>query len=127
MAKLKLEDLKRIKERVQVETALREGSNTVRVTVHMGTCGIASGARTVMNALMDELAETDRRDVAVTTSGCIGLCSQEPIVTVELQGREPVRYALVNADKMRTIFRRHVMAGEIQENFALAKGSEHDG
>ena len=125
MAKLKLEDLKKIKEQVQKETALREGGATVKVTVHMGTCGIASGARQVMDALMDEVSQSDRHDIAVTTSGCIGLCSQEPIVTVELMDQEPIRYVFVDPNKMRQIFKRHILDGEIQDDFVLAKGSEH--
>jgi len=125
MAKLKLEDLKKIKEQVQKETALREGGATAKVTVHMGTCGIASGARQVMDALMDELSQSDRHDIAVTTSGCIGLCSQEPIVTVELMDQEPIRYVFVDPNKMRQIFKRHILEGEIQDDFVLAKGSEH--
>ena len=57
MAKLKIEDLKKIKEKVHSETALREGFNRVKVTVHMGTCGIASGAKEVMDSLMGEIEE----------------------------------------------------------------------
>ena len=76
MAKLTIADLKKIKDRVHAETALREGDRRVRVTVHMGTCGIASGAREVMNALMGAIEEAGVSDVIVTTSGCMGLCSQ---------------------------------------------------
>ncbi|MFH1092459.1 MAG: (2Fe-2S) ferredoxin domain-containing protein [Pseudomonadota bacterium] len=125
MTKLKLEDLKKIKDRVQKDTSLREGGNTVKITVHMGTCGIASGARKTMEALIDELSQTDRQDVVVTTSGCIGLCSEEPLVTVELLDREPIRYHFVDENKMRQIFRRHILEGDIQEEFVLARGTEH--
>ncbi len=127
MAKLKLEDLKKIKDKVQKETALRAGGARAKVTVHMGTCGIASGARQTMDALLDELAQSGRDDVIVTTSGCLGLCSQEPIVTVELLGEEPIRYVFVDGNKMRQIFKKHVLDGEIQDQFVLAKGSEHAG
>jgi len=125
MPKLKLEDLKKIKDQVHKDNALREGGATVKVTVHMGTCGIASGARQVMEALMDEVSQTDRQDIVVTTSGCIGLCSEEPIVTVETLGEEPIRYHFVDPNKMRQIFRRHVLEGEVQDEFVMAKGSEH--
>ena len=74
MAKLTIEDLKKIKERVKRDTALREGAATVKITVHMGTCGIAAGAREVMDALLEELAATDREDIRVVTSGCLGMC-----------------------------------------------------
>ena len=84
MPKLKLEDLAKIKEKVKSSTSLREGGYKAKITVHMGTCGIASGARKVMQALMDEIAKRDIKDVIVTTSGCAGLCSREPMATVEL-------------------------------------------
>jgi NADP-reducing hydrogenase subunit HndB len=127
MAKLKLEDLKKIKERVRQDTSLREGGAVAKITVHMGTCGIASGAREVMSAVMDELSISERRDIIVTTSGCIGLCSEEPLVTVELLNEEPIRYHFMNKNKMRQVFRRHVLEGEVQEAFAMAKGTEHNG
>ena len=124
MAKLKIEDLKKIKDRVHAETALRDGFNRVRVTVHMGTCGIASGAKEVMDALMREIEEAGVSDVMITTSGCMGLCSREPLVTVEIIGREPIKYEYVNPNKMRQIFKKHVLEGEIQTPFVLARGVE---
>ncbi|HPC48325.1 MAG TPA: (2Fe-2S) ferredoxin domain-containing protein [Deltaproteobacteria bacterium] len=124
MAKLKISDLKKIKEKVHAETALREGDRRVRVTVHMGTCGIASGAREVLDALMREIEEANVSDVVITTSGCMGLCSREPLVTVEIIGQEPIKYEYVNPNKMRQIFKRHVLEGEIQTPFVLARGAE---
>ena len=124
MAKLKIEDLKKIKDRVHAETALREGDRRARVTVHMGTCGIASGAREVMDALMRAIEEAGVSDVVVTTSGCMGLCSREPLVTVEIVGQEPIKYEYVTPNKMRQIFKRHVLEGEIQTPFVLARGAE---
>ncbi|HNQ01356.1 MAG TPA: (2Fe-2S) ferredoxin domain-containing protein [Syntrophales bacterium] len=124
MSKLKIEDLKRIKEKVHSQTALREGGQRAKVTVHMGTCGIASGAREVLNALMQVIEETNTTDVIVTTSGCMGLCSREPLVTVELLGKEPIKYEKMNEMKMRQVFKRHVLEGEIQTDFVLAKGAE---
>lgn len=124
MAKIKIEDLKKIKEKVQAETSLREGHRRVKVTVHMGTCGIASGAKEVMDTLMDEIGASGASDIAVTTSGCMGLCSREPLVTVEILGEEPIKYEYVNPNKMRQIFKRHIMQGEIQTPFVLARGTE---
>ena len=124
MAKLTIDDLKKIKERVHAETALREGERRVKVTVHMGTCGIASGAREVMNALMHEIEEAGTTDVVVTTSGCMGLCSREPLVTVEILSQEPIKYEYMNPNKMRQVFKRHVLQGEIQTPFVLARGAE---
>ncbi|PKN35303.1 MAG: NADP oxidoreductase [Deltaproteobacteria bacterium HGW-Deltaproteobacteria-19] len=124
MAKLKIEDLKKIKERVHAETALRDGERRAKITVHMGTCGIASGARDVMDALMKVIEEAGVIDVAITTSGCMGLCSREPLVTVELIGQEPIKYEYMDANKMRQVFKKHVLEGEIQTPFVLARGAE---
>ena len=124
MAKLKIEDLKKIKERVNAETSLRDGDRRAKITVHMGTCGIASGAREVMEALMQAIEEANVSDVVVTTSGCMGLCSREPLVTVEILGQEPIKYEYMNGNKMRQVFKRHVVEGEIQTPFVLARGAE---
>jgi NADP-reducing hydrogenase subunit HndB len=121
MAKLTIEDLKRIKEKTKKATALREGGATVNITVHMGTCGIAAGAREVMDALLEEMSETERQDIRVTTSGCMGMCSSEPNVTVEMQGQDPVMYQNMDRNKMRQVFKRHVLLGEVQTEFALAR------
>jgi NADP-reducing hydrogenase subunit HndB len=124
MAKLTIDDLKKIKDKVLSETALREGHQRVKVTVHMGTCGIASGAKEVMDSLMSEMEEAGKSDIAVTTSGCMGLCSREPLVTVEILGQEPIKYEYMNANKMRQVFKRHILEGEIQTPFVLARGAE---
>ena len=124
MTKIKIEDLKKIKERVQQETSPRAGVHRAKVTVHMGTCGIASGAREVLNALMREIETSGIPDVMVTTSGCMGLYSREPLVTVEIPGKDPIKYEKMNENKMRQVFKRHIMEGEVQTPFVLAKGAE---
>jgi len=124
MARITIDDLKKIKEKVHKEMSLRDGDRRVKVTVHMGTCGIASGAKEVMDTLLAEIEEAKVNDVIVTTSGCMGLCSREPLVTVEVLNTEPIKYEYVNPNKMRQIFKRHVLAGEVQTPFVLAKGSE---
>jgi NADP-reducing hydrogenase subunit HndB len=86
----------------------------VKVIVHMGTCGIAAGARNVMVALMEELSDSGRSDVQAESAGCIGLCEKEPVVTVVIGGQEPVVYQRMTADKMRRVFRRHIQGGTIQ-------------
>lgn len=121
MAKLTIKDLKKIKEKVKKDTALREGGATVKIIVHMGTCGIAAGARAVMDTLLEEMAETDRQDIRVVTSGCMGMCSSEPNVTVELKGKEPIVYQHMDANRMRQVFKRHILVGEVQTDFALAR------
>ena len=121
MAKLTIEDLKKIKEQTAKSTSLRDGDANVKITVHMGTCGIAAGAREVMNALMEEMAAADRQDIQVFASGCLELCSSEPNVTVEILGGEPIVYQHMDADRMRQVFKRHALLGEVQTDFALAK------
>jgi len=121
MTKLTIEDLKRIKEKAQQETSLRTGPHKIKITVHMGTCGIAAGAREVMSALLQELAESQRTDIKVMASGCMGMCSSEPNVTVEIEGQDPVIYQHMDPLKMRQVFRRHIMLGEVQTDFALAR------
>ncbi|MDD3249608.1 MAG: (2Fe-2S) ferredoxin domain-containing protein [Smithella sp.] len=124
MAKITIDDLKKIKEKVHKEMTLRDGDRRVKVTVHMGTCGIASGAKEVMDTLLEEIEAAKVHDVMVTTSGCMGLCSREPLVTVETLNAEPIKYEYVNPNKMRQIFKRHILAGEVQTPFVLAKGAE---
>ena len=124
MPKLTLEDLKKIKESHTASSTLREGGCRAKITVHMGTCGIASGARKVMQALMDEMAKMDVKDVILTTSGCAGLCSREPMATVELKDKAPVKYVDLDEEKARKVFEEHVQGGKVVEAYALAVGSE---
>ncbi|RPJ69923.1 MAG: (2Fe-2S) ferredoxin domain-containing protein [Desulfobacteraceae bacterium] len=122
MPKLTIDDLKRIKEETTKATAVRHGGEVrVKITVHMGTCGIAAGARDVMKSLMEEMAEADRQDIRVVTSGCMGMCSSEPNITVEVLDSEPIVYQHMDANRMRQVFRRHALQGEVQTDFALAK------
>jgi NADP-reducing hydrogenase subunit HndB len=121
MPKLTIEDLKRLRESAKKATSLREGESTVKITVHMGTCGIAAGAREVMDTLLEEMTQVDRQDIKVITSGCMGMCSSEPNVTVEIQGKNPVVYQHMDRNRMRQVFKRHVLLGEVQTDFALAR------
>ncbi len=124
MPKIKPEDLDKISEKIKRTIHLREGKARARIFVHMGTCGIAAGARPVMNTLMEEVEKRDLKDVIVTISSCAGLCSREPMVTIELQDEPPVKYIDLNPEKAKRIFNEHVMGGKIVEEYALATGSE---
>jgi len=124
MKKLTIQELAKIREKSKAMTILREGAGRAKVTVHMGTCGIAAGARGIMDALLAEIETHNVQDVIVTTSGCAGLCNREPMVTVEIKDRPPVKYILLTPEKMRTIFREHVLGGRVVTDFALAVGSE---
>ena len=124
MAKLKPADLEKISQRMRKMTVLREGTGQAKVTVHMGTCGIAAGARKIMAAILALVEQKNIRDVIVTSSGCAGLCSREPMMTVELRGKTPVKYVDLTEEKVQEIFAQHVMNGNIVAKYALAVGSE---
>lgn len=124
MAKLTIADLKKIKEEYHENQQLREGGFKVRITVHMGTCGIAAGARPIMNTVMDEITKASRKDIAVTTSGCAGLCSKEPMMTIEMAGEPPVKYISLTEEKTRKIFAEHILGGKPVKEFALVVGHE---
>ena len=103
---------------------MREGGNRGRVTVHMGTCGIAAGAREVLNAFLSEFEKRDIQDIHLTTASCAGLCSHEPMVTVEMMGEPPVKYVYVNPEKAKRILEEHVLGGKVVEEYVLAVGGE---
>ena len=124
MVKLKPEDLEQISEKMRKMVILREGTDRARIVVHMGTCGIAAGARKIMAAILALIEEKDAKEVIVTSSGCAGLCSREPMMTVELKGKAPVKYVDLTEKKVREIFAQHVMGGNIVAKYALAIGSE---
>ena len=124
MAKLGPGDLDAIADRMRKVMSLREGAGRAKVTVHMGTCGISAGARKIMSAVMDCLAGTDKSDIIVTTSGCAGLCSREPMVTVELKDETPIKYVDLTPEKICRILEEHVIGKKIVEEYAFVKGSE---
>ena len=119
-----LQDLLNIREQVQRKTSLREDGYRACITVHMGTCGIASGAREVINAVADALAESGRTDVRLTNSGCIGACEFEPVMTVETLGSDPVLYGYLDAGKAKDIFRRHILEGQVASKHLVYVGKE---
>jgi NADP-reducing hydrogenase subunit HndB len=122
--KLRIQDLAKIRDKARGLTAIRDGAGRAKVTIHMGTCGIAAGARGIMDALLDELAKNRVTDVLVSTTGCAGLCNREPMATVEVKGQPPVKYVDLTPDRMRVIFDQHVLGGHIVAEYALAIGSE---
>ncbi|MDA8085404.1 MAG: (2Fe-2S) ferredoxin domain-containing protein [Nitrospiraceae bacterium] len=125
MQRLTIDDLKKIKEQYEGTFALRHGGYRAKVTIHMGTCGIAAGARTVMGALVEALAQKDVQDVIITASGCAGFCSKEPMATVEILGQAPVKYCCLDPEKMKRIFAEHIQGGNIVQEYALVMGNEN--
>ena len=124
MAKLGPGDLEKIAGRMKKAMSLREGAGRAKITVHMGTCGISAGARKIMSAVMACVDESAASDVIVTASGCAGLCSREPMITVELVGEAPVKYVDLTDEKVKRIYAEHVTGGKIVTDHALAIGSE---
>jgi NADP-reducing hydrogenase subunit HndB len=122
--KLTIQDLAKIRDATLALLTIREGQGRARVTVHMGTCGIAAGAREVMDALLDEMQKRKIKDVVITTSGCAGLCSREPMATVEIAGKPPVKYVDLDSRKIRKVLVDHVLNGRVVMEYALAVGSE---
>lgn len=113
MAGLKsLDELKRLREEALQKREAKATSGHAQVTVGMGTCGIAAGARETMKALIDVIEEENLSDIIVTQTGCIGLCEWEPIVEVSVGGSPKVTYGKVSPEKAREIMKKHVMGGK---------------
>lgn len=125
MPKLTIDDLAKIKEKTKHQTTLRQGAGRVKITVHMGTCGIAAGARDIMAAVLKEVESRSLHDVIVTNSGCAGLCSQEPMMTVEVVNEPaPVKYVSMTSEKVKLVFDSHVSKGQVVREYVLAVGHE---
>ena len=125
MGRITIEDLAKIRDEARYKMTLRQGAGRVRINVHMGTCGIAAGARGILTAVMKEIESRDLHDVIVMNSGCAGLCSQEPMMTVEVLGEPaPVKYVYLTAEKVKKIFKTHILKGQVTKEFALAIGSD---
>ena len=124
MAKISIQDLKKIKEQQRTKMVLREGEFRAKITVHMGTCGIAAGARDILTTFRNIMAQKEITNVILTNSGCAGLCAKEPMITVEVADQSPVKYVLLTKEKAVRIFDEHVMGGKAVEDYALARGSE---
>ncbi len=116
-----LEELKAIREKMQGQVGLRsENHEQTRVVVGMATCGIACGARPVLNTLAELVQEQGLvQKVSVTQTGCIGLCQYEPIVEVMEPGKEKVTYVKMTPDKAAEVVNRHLIGGNIVEGYTL--------
>ena len=115
-----LEELKAIREKMQGELGVRKAdANETRVVVGMATCGIASGARPVLNTLAEEVRAKKLDNVAVTQTGCIGLCQYEPIVEVFAPGKEKVTYVKMTPEKAKEVVEQHLQRGLILTKYTL--------
>jgi len=113
------EDLNRLRSQALAEIDLRHGLKDIRVTVHMGTCGIASGARDVLATIMQELAASKVDSVSVQQAGCIGFCEQEPMISITNKAGEVYRYGRLDRNRTREIVRGHILRGVVVNEFLI--------
>ena len=117
-----LAELQAIKDRMKDKVVLREGTNDLRVVVGMATCGIAAGARPVLNAFVELVNEAGLSDkVTVSQTGCVGLCQYEPIVEIYEAGKEKVTYVKMTADKAKEVVENHLKGGKVVMEYTVAK------
>lgn len=117
-----LEELKAIREMMQGQMGLRnESHNQTRIVVGMATCGIASGARPVLNALSDAVQSKGLTNVAVVQTGCIGLCQYEPIIEVLEPDKEKVTYVKMTAEKALEVLEQHIIRGQVIKKYTIAE------
>lgn len=115
-----LEELRAIKEKMKASVNNRnENDDKVRIVVGMATCGIAAGARPVMTAFLDEIAKRGLENVAVTQTGCIGMCKLEPLVEVFLPGEEKVTYVKMTPEKAVRVINDHVVNKNVVTEFTI--------
>ena len=116
-----LEELAALRERMKNNVAMRQDNSTAtRVVVGMATCGIAAGARPVLNTLAQEVQTRGLTDkISVTQTGCIGLCQYEPIVEVIEPGKDKITYVKMNPDKALEVMERHLIGGHPVEKYTM--------
>lgn len=116
-----LADLEKIREEARRLTELREEKPQTKVSIGMGTCGIAAGARETMIAFLDEINKRNLAGIAVTPTGCPGLCEQEPIVEVEIPDQPRIVYGKISAEKARQIVAKHLVNGNILDEWVIGR------
>ena len=116
-----LAELQAIKERMKNKVVLREGSGDIRVVVGMATCGIAAGARPVLNTFVEEVNNGGLAGkVTVSQTGCVGLCQYEPIVEIYEAGKEKVTYIKMTAEKAAEVVEKHLKGGNVVTEYTVA-------
>lgn len=116
-----IEELIAIRDKTRKNMTVREdtGDSKIRVVVGMATCGIAAGARPVLNAFVDEIAKRDVKGVSVQQTGCIGMCQYEPIVEVTEPGKEKVTYVKMTPEKAVRVVNDHIVNGNPVAEFTV--------
>jgi len=115
-----LAELQKIKASMKEKIILREGSGDIRVVVGMATCGIAAGARPVLNELVKDVSEEGLSEkVTVSQTGCIGICQYEPVVEVFEAGKEKVTYVKMTAERAKEVVEKHLKGGNVVEEYTI--------
>ena len=116
-----LAELAAIREKMKDKVVLREGTGEIRVVVGMATCGIAAGARPVLNAFVEEVTKAGLGDkVTVSQTGCIGVCQFEPVVEIFEAGKEMVTYVKMTAEKAAEVVEKHLKGGNIVSEYTIS-------
>jgi NADP-reducing hydrogenase subunit HndB len=122
-----LEELRAIKAKMQNNVQLRgveDADSVVRVVVGMATCGIAAGARPVLNKFIEEVQNRGLKNVLVTQTGCIGVCRLEPIVEIITPTGEKTTYVKMDADKVSKIVHEHLVNNRVVEEYTIANADK---
>ncbi len=115
-----LAELQAIRDKTRAAVNIRENAEAeTRVLVGMATCGIAAGARPVLNAFVEEVAKRGLKDVMVTQTGCIGICQYEPVVEVVTPGQEKVTYVKMTAEKAVRVVNDHLVNGNVVTEYTI--------
>lgn len=114
-----LEDLKRLRDEALAKKRIKTESGETQITVAMGTCGIAAGARDTMKAILDEIEERELSGVVVTQTGCLGLCEYEPIVQITTGDSPQVTYGRVSPEVVARLVQEHVVGGQVVQQYVV--------
>ncbi len=117
-----VEELKALREQARGQIDLRNGPKENRITVHMGTCGIAAGARDILATLAEELGQAAVGNVTLHQSGCIGLCDQEPMLTYTDKAGRDYLYVQLTREKARQFVVGHILGGSPVDSYILEGG-----
>lgn len=120
-----LEELAAIRDKMRQTVSTREAAHdSTRVVVGMATCGIAAGARPVLNEFTKMVAEENLTDVLVTQTGCIGICQYEPVVEVYVKDQEKVTYVKMTPEKADRIVSQHLKGGRVVTEYTIGSATK---
>ena len=115
-----LAELAAIRDKMKDKIVLREGSNGTRIVVGMATCGIAAGARPVLNAFVEGVdKEGLNGSVTVSQTGCVGICQYDPVVEVYEAGKEKVTYVKMTVEKAEKVLKEHIKGGKVVQEYTI--------